>query len=87
MPEADQPKSARQWGWISIALLTIGLLIVTPSGLCAGMFAYDLYIRGSAASPDSGLSEILLVVSAAVFVFGLLFIFGAFGARRDPEDD
>jgi hypothetical protein len=83
MPENDRTKPALRWGWVSIALLVIGLLIATSSGLCVGWAAYDLYAGGI----EGSFAGVIFVISGLVFLVGLGLIYGGFETRKDPEDD
>ena len=88
MPEPNLLDFFRRWSAVSVAMLILGLLFALPSGLCVGLFAYDLYLTANLTSVfDRGYAQGSMIFGMAVFVFGALIILGAFRLRIGPDDE
>jgi len=82
VPPASPPK--RHWTGFAITLLTIGVLILIPSGLCTGIFGVGALYDMVTSSPGEGgaiLAEALLIGGIPIAIGGLL-VFAGFKARK-----
>jgi hypothetical protein len=72
-PDRNKPSVAG-----SIVILVIGLLILVPSGLCTGFFAFAPLFTGG--SGDSGLLGLALLIGGPFVAVGIALVL--WGIRR-----
>lgn len=71
--EVQKQKPRPRWTGAAIALVSIGLLMLIPSGLCTGIIGLSA-LFDSSGGYDSGLLRIALLIGGPFVVLGALLV-------------
>ena len=77
---ADVPPKLR-WTFVSIALFSVGLLILVPSGLCTAVFGVMSLTEGD------GLLGFALIAGGLPMALGIGLVLAGLEARRSRDED
>jgi hypothetical protein len=77
-----QPKRALHWTGAAIALLTIGLLILIPSGLCTAVFGIGDITGGGSFDETIPSLLMILIVGGIPAAIGAALVYAGLKARK-----